>query len=346
MNKPLIIATTMLVACFLTGCAKKIDGQKAYQVNISSNTKQVTGKRSELLKIHGTTSAPDGYEIIAVNMKNKDIPICRNKSMKKYTQVKDGKFTGYIDPLQDGSNVKKGTNLKYHMAAVKNVKKINKQNKQSIKKQFDSTNIKLHFDPITEFVQANVQKALGNGAILSKKSKTVYAITPKKDSNFENEVSKAMYGDKSEWSTVKNKINKLSKQLKTPNGKIALVLINPQNHKKFLLVSINGQSKVDSISSGTTNSNASNVSSTNSDGNDDGDDFDLGLILVYLLGSSDDYDDSDDDSSYDNNDSNYDYDYDDSYDDYNSSQNQGENQSSDSSEQQSTTPSQPNSFAQ
>ena len=339
MKKIGLICALLMLCGGLTACAKKINGKKAYKVNITSTSK-INGKRSELIEIKGTTSAPDGYEVVAVKNDGKDDPVCSNRNMKNYVQVKKGKFIGYIDPLQYNSNIKKGTTLKYHFAAVKDVKKLSSKDKKAIKEKFESNSIKLSFNPVTEFVQSNVQKVLGSGAIVSKKSKTVFAITPKKDSNFENDVSESMYGDKSKWSKITNKINNLSSQLKTPAGRIALVLINPENHKKFLLVSIGGKAKVDSISSGTVNSNTSNASnmkssaaSTNASNDDsDGDDFELGVILGWLLAYDDEYgddsEDTNDDYDYSNSDSNdysddnnYDdnYSYDDS-DDYDSSQ--------------------------
>lgn len=344
MKKIGLIFALLMLCGGLTACAKKINGKKAYKVNITSTSK-INGKRSELIEIKGTTSAPDGYEVVAVKNDGKDDSVCNNRNMKKYVQVKKGKFIGYIDPLQYNSNIKKGTTLKYHFAAVKDVKKLSSKDKKAIKEKFESNSIKLSFNPVTEFVQSNVQKVLGSGAIVSKKSKTVFAITPKKDSNFENDVSESMYGDKSKWSKITNKINNLSSRLKTPAGRIALVLINPENHKKFLLVSIGGKAKVDSISSGTVNSNTSNASnmkssaaSTNASNDDsDSDDFDLGVILGYLLAYDDEYgDDSDvdtntdtnngDNDSYTDNDSD-DYSYDGS-DDYDDSSSNDQSQSS------------------
>lgn len=348
MKKIGLICALLMLCGGLTACAKKINGKKAYKVDITSTSK-VSGKRSELIEIKATTSAPDGYEVVAVKNDGKDDPVCSNRNMKNYVQVKKGKFTGYIDPLQYNSNVKKGTTLKYHFAAVKNVKRLGNKDKKAIKEKFELSSIKLNFNPVTEFVQSNVQKVLGSGAIVSKKSKTVFAITPKKDSNFENDVSESMYGDKSKWSKITNKINNLSSRLKTPAGRIALVLINPENHKKFLFVSIGGKTKFDAITSGTVNSDAtkaSNIKSANKaansgsssgDEDSDGDDFELGVILGWLLAYDDEYgDDSDvdtstdtnngDNDSYTDNDSD-DYSYDGS-DDYDDSSSNDQSQSS------------------
>jgi len=348
MKKIGLICALLMLCGGLTACAKKINGEKAYKANITSTSK-VSGKCSELIEIKGTTSAPDGYEVVAVKNDGKDDPVCNNRNMKNYVQVKKGKFTGYIDPLQYNSNVKKGTNLKYHFAAVKNVKRLGNKDKKAIKEKFESNSIKLSFNPVTEFVQSNVQKVLGSGAIVSKKSKTVFAITPKKDSNFENDVSESMYGDKSKWSKITNKINNLSSRLKTPAGRIALVLINPENHKKLLFVSIGGKTKFDAITSGTVNSDAtkaSSIKSTNKaansgsssgDEDSDGDDFELGVILGWLMAYDDEYgDDSDVDTNTDTNNSdndNYtdndsdDYSYDNS-DDYDDSSSDDQSQSS------------------
>lgn len=355
MKKIGLILALFTLCCSLTACAKKINGQKAYKVNVT-NTSKASGKRSELIKIKGTTSAPDGYEVVAVKSDGKDRPVCNNNNMRNYVQVRNGKFTGYIDPLQYSSKVEKGNILRYHFATVKDVKKLDNRDKKDIKKKFDSSSVKLSFDPVTEFVQSNVKKSLGSGAIISKKSKTVFTITPKKDSDFENDISESMYGDKNKWSEITKKINKLSKQLKTPAGRIALVLINPENHKKFLLVSIGGKAKVDSISSGTVNSSTNNASNmklssvtSNSTKDSDGDDFDLGLILGYLLAYDEEYgDDAEDDNSSDNtsydDDSNYNednYDNDDDYyddsDDYNNNSSQSDQSNNDEPANQTST---------
>lgn len=315
--KKIFLPCIILLTCItIAGCAKKINGQKAYKVNVSASVSPVTGTHSELIKIHGTTSAPDGYEVVAVKNDGKDDPVCNNRNMKNYVQVKKGKFTGYIDPLQYNSNVKKGTNLKYHFAAVKNVKRLGNKDKKAIKEKFESNSIKLSFNPATEFVQSNVQKVLGSGAIVTKKSKTVYAIMPKKDSNFEDKVSQSMYGDKNQWADITKQINRLSAKIKTPAGRVALVLMNPENHKKFLFVSIGGKTKFDAITSGTVNSDAtkaSNIKSTNEaansgsssgDEDSDGDDFELGVILGWLMAYDDEYgDDSDVDTNTDTNNS-------------------------------------------
>lgn len=351
MKKIGLICALLMLCGGLTACAKKINGKKAYKVNITSTSK-INGKRSELIEIKGTTSAPDGYEVVAVKNDGKDDPVCSNRNMKNYVQVKKGKFTAYIDPFQYNSNIKKGTTLKYHFAAVKNVKRLGNKDKKAIKEKFESNSIKLSFNPVTEFVQSNIQKVLGSGAIVSKKSKTVFAITPKKDSNFENDVSESIYGDKSKWSTITNKINNLSSRLKTPAGRIALVLINPENHKKFLLVSIGGKAKVDSISSGTVNSNTSNASnmkssaaSTNASNDDsDSDDFDLGVILGYLLAYDDEYgddsEDTNDDYDYSNNDSDN-YSNDDNYNDSNDYDDYGNSGNSQDDNSSSTSPTSP-----
>jgi len=348
MKKIGLICALLMLCGGLTACAKKINGEKAYKANITSTSK-VSGKCSELIEIKGTTSAPDGYEVVAVKNDGKDDPVCNNRNMKNYVQVKKGKFTGYIDPLQYNSNVKKGTNLKYHFAAVKNVKRLGNKDKKAIKEKFESNSIKLSFNPATEFVQSNVQKVLGSGAIVTKKSKTVYAIMPKKDSNFEDKVSQSMYGDKNQWADITKQINRLSAKIKTPAGRVALVLMNPENHKKFLFVSIGGKTKFDAITSGTVNSDAtkaSNIKSTNEaansgsssgDEDSDGDDFELGVILGWLMAYDDEYgDDSDVDTNTDTNNSdndNYtdndsdDYSYDNS-DDYDDSSSDDQSQSS------------------
>lgn len=351
MKKIGLICATLLASGSLAGCAKKINGVKAYSTEISTKATPANGSsdyKQGLMKIKGTSSAPNGYQVMAINSRGKRTLVSGNNSVAGNAVVENGKFTGYVDPLKANKNAKKGTKLKYHFIAVKDPDNLGQKDKAAFKKQvnkkFKSTTIKLSFDPTTSYVQTNVQNALGKGAQVTKKSKTVYAITPKKDSSFEDKVSQAMYGDKSKWSDIIKQINKLSAKIKTPAGRVALVLINPENHKKFLLVSIGGKAKVDSISSGAVNSNANDASNlksstpSNNKGDsdsDDGDDFDLGVILGYLLAYDDEYgDDASNDYDTNNNDSS-DYsnsdNYNDSndYDDYDSSSNnQSENSSS------------------
>lgn len=156
-----------------------------------------------------------------------------------------------------------------------------------------------------------------------------------------------MYGDKDQWPNISKQINKLSAKIKTPSGRVALVLMNPENHKKFLFVSIGGKTKFDAITSGTVNSDAtktSNIKSANTssnvatnndndgDGSDsDGDDFELGVILGWLIAYDEEYgydDDEDTDTNSDSSSADYndndsgDYSYDDSDDDDSSSEDQ------------------------
>lgn len=335
MKKLCLFLTLFILALNLSGCAKKINGIKTYDVKTSSNYKFCNGTHNqELLKVHGTTSAPNGYQVLAVNNHGKFIDVGSTTAITNRVQIKNGKFTGYIDPLKINAKSKKGSKLALYFFAVESPNSLNKKDKKALSKQasekYTKTNLKLSQDPTTVLVKSKVQASLGKGAIVNKRSKTVYTITPKKDSDFEDKVSKSMYGNKKQWSSITNKINQLSKKIKTPNGKIALVLINPEHHKKFLLVSINGKAKVDAISSGTTNSKANNASNINSSPNtkkddDSYDDFTLGMIFGLLLAN----DDSSSDASNQSPSSDYsDYSDDNStnYDDYgNTNSNNGSN---------------------
>lgn len=341
MKKLGLICVALLACGSLAGCAKKINNVKAYSTEVSSKVTPASGSKDYqqgLMKIKGTSSAPDGYQVMAINSNGKNNLVSGNTSMAGHAVVENGKFTGYVDPLQANKNAKKGTKLKYHFIAVKDPDNLGQKDKaafkQQVNKKFDATTIKLSFDPTTSYVQTNVQNTLGKGAIVSKKSKTVYTITPKKDSAFEDKVSQSMYSDKDQWADITKQINKLSAKIKTPAGRVALVLMNPENHKKFLFVSIGGKTKFDAITSGTVNSDAtkaSNIKSSNTnaassgsasgsgDGDDDGDDFELGVILGWLLAYDEEYgDDTDTDSSSDSN-NNYndsdEYSYNDSDDD-------------------------------
>ena len=323
MKKIGLICAALLTCGSLAGCAKKINNVKAYSTEVSSKVTPASGSKDYqqgLMKIKGTSSAPDGYQVMAINSDGKNNLVSGNTSMAGHAVVENGKFTGYVDPLQANKNAKKGTKLKYHFIAVKDPDNLGQKDKaafkQQVNKKFDATTIKLSFDPTTSYVQTNVQNALGKGAIVTKKSKTVYAIMPKKDSNFEAKVSQSMYGDKNQWADITKQISRLSAKIKTPAGRVALVLMNPENHKKFLFVSIGGKTKFDAITSGTVNSDAtkaSDIKSTNKaansgsssgDEDSDGDDFELGVILGWLMAYDDEYgDDSDVDTNTDTNNS-------------------------------------------
>ncbi|MGM9907602.1 hypothetical protein [Limosilactobacillus sp.] len=354
MKKIGLICTALLACGSLAGCAKKINNVKAYSTEVSSKVTPANGSKDYqhgLMKIKGTSSAPDGYQVMAINSDNKDNLVSGNNSMAGHAVVKNGKFTGYIDPLKANKNAKKGTQLKYHFIAVKDPENLGQKDKtafkQQVNKKFKPTTIKLSFDPTTSYVQTKVQSTLGKGALVAKKSKTVYTITPKKNSDFEDEISQAMYGDKDQWPNISKQINKLSAKIKTPSGRVALVLMNPENHKKFLFVSIGGKTKFDAITSGTVNSDAtktSNIKSANTSSNvatnndndgggsdSDGDDFELGVILGWLIAYDEEYgydDDEDTDTNSDSSSADYndndsgDYSYDDSDDDDSSSEDQ------------------------
>ena len=318
MKKIGLICVALLACGSLAGCAKKING-----VKVSTKVTPANGSkdyRQGLMKIKGTSSAPNGYQVVAINSNGKNSLVSGNNSMAGNAVVENGKFTGYVDPLKANKDAKKGTKLKYHFIAVKDPNNLGQKDKAAFKKQvnkkFKPTTIKLSFDPTTSYVQTNVQNALGKGAIVTKKSKTVYAIMPKKDSNFEDKVSQSMYGDKNQWADITKQISRLSAKIKTPAGRVALVLMNPENHKKFLFVSIGGKTKFDAITSGTVNSDAtkaSDIKSTNKaansgsssgDEDSDGDDFELGVILGWLMAYDDEYgDDSDVDTNTDTNNS-------------------------------------------
>lgn len=366
MKKLGLICAALLTCGSLAGCAKKINNVKAYSTEVSSKVTPASGSKDYqqgLMKIKGTSSAPDGYQVMAINSDGKNNLVSGNTSMAGHAVVENGKFTGYVDPLQANKNAKKGTKLKYHFIAVKNPDNLGQKDKaafkQQVNKKFDATTIKLSFDPTTSYVQTNVQNALGKGAIVSKKSKTVYTITPKKDSAFEDKVSQSMYSDKDQWADITKQINKLSAKVKTPAGRVALVLMNPENHKKFLFVSIGGKTKFDAITSGTVNSDAtkaSNIKPSNAnaassgsasgsgDDDGDGDDFELGVILGWLLAYDEEYGDdtdtdtnTDTDSSSDSN-NNYNDDSDNDSDEYSYNDSDDDSSSDDQDSQSSSTP--------
>lgn len=332
MKKIGLLFAVIFICGSLTACAKKINGIKAYQAEIEGEPTRVNGSKNYnhgLIKVTGTSPAPADYDIIAVNSNGKINLVGRNNSMTASAKVKGHKFTGYLDPLKADKDAKKGTKLKYRFIAVKNADNLGQKDQKAIGRQakgkFKATTIKLNFDPTTAYVETNVQNDLGRGALVAKKSSTVYTITPQKGSHFAKEVAKAAAGNNDQWTVITKKINQLSKRLRTSNGKIALVLINPHNHKKFLFASINGKTRFDAVAKKGSDDNdndsaaadnESDLQETEADDDvadeDDGDDFEIELIVTWVV----EYDEEDDDEYYsDDEQADDDSDYDDSYDD-------------------------------
>ena len=121
-----LLALTLLV---LTGCAKKINGIKVYDTKVSEKTSAVPGKdyAHELIKLSGTTSAPDGYDVLIMTKNSEQTVFSNTANMKGNVKVKNGKFSGYIDPTLINKNAKKGTKLKYYAVAIKNEKALSKK---------------------------------------------------------------------------------------------------------------------------------------------------------------------------------------------------------------------------
>ena len=170
MKKIGLICAALLTCGSLAGCAKKINNVKAYSTEVSSKVTPASGSKDYqqgLMKIKGTSSAPDGYQVMAINSDGKNNLVSGNTSMAGHAVVENGKFTGYVDPLQANKNAKKGTKLKYHFIAVKDPDNLGQKDKaafkQQVNKKFDATTIKLSFDPTTSYDQTNVQNALGKG---------------------------------------------------------------------------------------------------------------------------------------------------------------------------------------
>lgn len=305
-----LLALTLLV---LTGCAKKIDGIKVYETKVSEKTSAVPGKgyAHELIKLSGTTSAPNGYDVLIMTKHSEQTVFSNTANMKGSVKVSDGKFTGYIDPTLIDKKAKKGTNLKYYAIAVKSEKSLSEKERNSLirnaPKKFKETATKLTFDPEDGYVKSMVTNVLNNQVTVEKKAKTVYAVTPKKNSTYEDKVSKALYGDKDKQDEVTGTLDGISQELKTSKGRVTLVLINPENHKRFLYASVNGKQKYNAFKNTTEDTEADEAVA------DDGEEYDFEIIEEWWIeedyweeteyddGDDTDYssDDSDDDSTDD-----------------------------------------------
>lgn len=277
-----LLALTLLV---LTGCAKKIDGVKVYDTKVSEKTSAVPGKdyAHELIKLSGTTSAPNGYNILIITKNSEQTVFSNTANMKGTVKVNNGKFSGYIDPTLINKNAKKGTELKYYAVAVKSEKALSKKESNSliknVPKKFKVTTTKLTFDPEEGYIESVVKNVLNNQVNVEKKAKTVYAIIPKKDSSYENDVSKALYGDKDKQDEITGTLDGISQELKTSKGRITLVLINPENHKRFLYASVNGKQKFNAFQDTTTTEDSEEDAAIA----DDGEEYDIEIIEEWWV---------------------------------------------------------------
>lgn len=293
-----LLALTLLV---LTGCAKKINGIKVYDTKVSEKTSAVPGKdyAHELIKLSGTTSAPDGYDVLIMTKNSEQTVFSNTANMKGNVKVKNGKFSGYIDPTLINKNAKKGTKLKYYAVAIKNEKALSKKENSSLIKnvpnKFKETTTKLIFDPEEGYIESVVKNVLDNQVNVEKKTKTVYAIIPKKDSSYEDDVSKALYGDKDKQDKITGTLDGISQELKTSKGRITLVLINPENHKRFLYASVNGKQKFNAFQNTTTTEDTEADEAVA----DDGEEYDIEIIEEWWV-EEDYWEESDDDTDYSN----------------------------------------------
>lgn len=293
-----LLALTLLV---LTGCAKKINGIKVYDTKVSEKTSAVPGKdyAHELIKLSGTTSAPDGYDVLIMTKNSEQTVFSNTTNMKGTVKAKNGKFSGYIDPTLINKNAKKGTKLKYYVVAVKNEKALSKKESSSLIKnvpnKFKETITKLTFDPEEGYIESVVKNVLDNQVNVEKKAKTVYAIIPKKGSSYEDDVSKALYGDKDKQDKITGTLDGISQELKTSKGRITLVLINPENHKRFLYASVNGKQKFNAFQ------NTATTEDTEADEAvaDDGEEYDIEIIEEWWV-EEEYWEESDDDTDYSN----------------------------------------------
>ncbi|MCD7137249.1 hypothetical protein LTY62_08330 [Limosilactobacillus balticus] len=292
-----LLALTLLV---LTGCAKKIDGVKVYNTKMSDKTSAVAGKdyAHELLKLSGTTSAPNGSDVLIITADSEETVFSDKANMKGSVKVNNGKFQGYIDPTLINKKAKKGTQLKYYVVAVKSEKSLSKKESNSliknVPKKFKVTTTKLSFDPEDGYVKSVISNVLNNQVTVEKKAKTVYAVTPKKNTSYENKISKAMYGDETKRDEVTGELDGISQELKTSKGHITLVLINPENHKRFLYASINGKQKYNAFTKDDEDTEEDEAVADN-----DGEEYDIEIIEEWWEEEDyweEDYDDSDDSS--------------------------------------------------
>lgn len=299
----LVVSLLTLTLVVLTGCAKRIDGVKVYDVKITGKVTATPGKgySHELIKLSGTTSAPDNYQLILTTKGGTNINFASQVTLKDPVKVKNGKFTGYVDPLAIDKTAKKGSYLTYYLVAVARTNKFNAADRKQISHKFNKVTTKLTFNPAIKFANDIVKKTFDNQATLARKKKGIYTITPKKGSILARQITKAMQGNTNQWNQITSNINLVSREIRANQRRATIVLVNPKNHQRFLYVSINGHEKYNALKNKqqpqktSNNAEADEAVATNND-YDDGDDWDYEIIEEWW--EEDDYWEVDEDDDY------------------------------------------------
>lgn len=239
----LVLGLILITIVGIAGCSKNIDGTKVYDTKIEKISAQSNG----LIKITGTSSAPDGATLFLVNSKKATAYLSNNQSGAKLAKVSSGNFTAYVSPLFF-ENMKKGDSMDLYLVAIE-PGKISKKDIQTktknatnlgnkITEKFSPYNFKINFDSKTE----SVRMLLGEKATIERKSSSVFTVIPKEGTELEEYSVNATYGELSGWNDVTSTINVAS----AVSGS-TIVLLNPENTNLKIYSATKGEATYDAI---------------------------------------------------------------------------------------------------
>lgn len=256
----LILGIVLVAIIGVAGCSKNIDGTKVYETKIEKISAQENG----LIKITGTSSAPNGATLFLVNSEKATAYLSNTQSGTKIAKVSSGKFTAYTTPYYFDS-MEKGDSIDLYLVAIEPGKisknDVQKKTKKAINltkkisEKFSPYNFKINFDPKTE----SVRMLLGEKAKIERKSSSVFAVIPKEGTKLEEYSVNATYGDLSGWNDVTSTIDTASELSES-----TIVLLNPGNTSLKIYSAKNGETTYDAITD-------SFGDSTDEDADDDSD---------------------------------------------------------------------------
>lgn len=234
----------VLLVVGLAGCgSKEINGMKAYKSEITSMKVQ----SNNLVKIEGTTSAPDGSAMIIADSKKHGLFASGSETKTTVPKAKNGKFESYISPYLF-IDYKKGSTIKLFVAGIESGKLSKKDISEPTSKvkklykvlpdNFEASEQKVNFDAKYTLIKA----LLSDKAEIQKNSSSLYTIIPKEDTEFNDYVTEAIYGDLTNWSEATSDIRMASSLSKT-----TIVLLNPENTSLKLYTAKDGKETYDAV---------------------------------------------------------------------------------------------------
>lgn len=234
----------LLLVVGLAGCgSKEINGMKAYKSEITSMKVQ----SNNLVKIEGTTSAPDGSAMIIADSKKHGLLASGSETEFTVPKAKNGKFDLYILPYQF-VDYKKGSTIKLFVAGIESGKLSKKDISEPTSKvkklykalpdNFEASDQKVDFDAKYDALKY----FLGNEVEIHKSSSNLYTILPKEDTELGDQVTEAIYGDLTNWEDVTRKI-----MVSSGLAKATIVLLNPENPSLKIYTAKNAEETYDAV---------------------------------------------------------------------------------------------------